>query len=285
VTRAVLRKIGETQLAWIAGDRAVHAARAAERPLELAEGARALGLVFLADGRLAEADSVVAAGLRGLESHGLRRSRASWSVWGALSLMGALVAARKGDRLMATGYLDQVARAASEVGSDANDLRTGFGPTNVAIHRVSVGVELGDPAEALKRANEVDVSNLPDQFRERRSSLLIEVARAYSQRRDKGAAVLQLHRQGNAEGLPQTRGKAAHARPLAVGTTCRHLELVESVAGVGCQPAQADLKELANSCDWAELAGVVCVAAVASGRGHERADPRGIRAGGGQPPS
>ena len=192
VTRAVLRKIGETQLAWIAGDRAVHAARAAERPLELAVGARALGLVFLADGRLVEADRVVTAGLRGLEAQGPRRSRPSWSVWGALSLMGALVAARKGDRATAADYLNEAGRAAEEVGTDANDLRTGFGPTNVAIHRVSVAVELGDPLEALNRASEVDLSNLPDQFRERRSSLLIDVARAYSQRRDKGTAVLHL---------------------------------------------------------------------------------------------
>jgi hypothetical protein len=64
--------------------------------------------------------------------------------------MGALVAARKGDRALAVDYLDEAARAAREVGSNSNDLRTGFGPTNVAIHRVSVAVELGDPPEALK---------------------------------------------------------------------------------------------------------------------------------------
>src|SRR5207244_3037126 len=55
-----------------------------------------------------------------------------WSVWGALSLMGALVAARKGDSAIVTDYLNEAARAAREVGNDSNDLRTSFGPTNVA---------------------------------------------------------------------------------------------------------------------------------------------------------
>jgi hypothetical protein len=90
----------------------------------------------------------VTAGLPGLEAQGPRQTRTSWSVWGALSLIGALVAARKGDRALAVDHLDEAAGAAREVGSDSNDLRTGFGPTNIAIHRVSVAVELGDPPEA-----------------------------------------------------------------------------------------------------------------------------------------
>jgi hypothetical protein len=73
-----------------------------------------------------------------------------------------------------------------EVGGDRNDLQTAFGPTNVAIHRVTVAVELGDAGDALHRGNEVDVSGLPDEFSERRSSLLIELARAYGQAPGKG---------------------------------------------------------------------------------------------------
>lgn len=35
-----------------------------------------------------------------------------------------------------------------------------FGPTNVRIHRVSVAAELGDPAEALRAAADVDPTRL-----------------------------------------------------------------------------------------------------------------------------
>lgn len=38
----------------------------------------------------------------------------------------------------------------------------------------------------------LDLSTLPEDYRERRSTLLLEMARAYGQRRNKGAAVLHL---------------------------------------------------------------------------------------------
>src|SRR5690606_25674061 len=66
---------------------------------------------------------------------------------------------------------------ASELGRDANCLWTAFGPTNVAIHRVVVNVELGRVAEAVELAPSVDTRSLPS---ERRVRHAIEVARAHT---------------------------------------------------------------------------------------------------------
>ena len=71
------------------------------------------------------------------------------SAAGALWLIAAIVAARRTQRAQAWARLDQADRLAGMLGEDANHGWTAFGPTNVAIHRVSVAVELGDAGEAV----------------------------------------------------------------------------------------------------------------------------------------
>jgi len=84
------------------------------------------------------------------------------SVTGALWLIAAVSAARRTDRGAAWERLDVAERLASMLGHDANHAWTAFGPTNVAIHRVSVAAELGDPGEALAAATAVDLGALPE---------------------------------------------------------------------------------------------------------------------------
>ncbi|MFF4344671.1 hypothetical protein ACFY00_32720 [Kitasatospora sp. NPDC001540] len=54
---------------------------------------------------------------------------------------------------------------------------TAFGPTNVAIHRISTAMELGDIQIAAGQGPRVDSSTLP---LERRVRHTLEIARAYS---------------------------------------------------------------------------------------------------------
>jgi hypothetical protein len=58
-----------------------------------------------------------------------------------------------------------------------------FGPTNVAIHRVWLALELGDPGQAISEADRVPYDNLPPELAERRTSHLITLAWAYYLRR------------------------------------------------------------------------------------------------------
>jgi transcriptional regulator with XRE-family HTH domain len=190
VTRAMLRKLGDAHLAWIAADRAVRAGRHAESPLLIAVGARALSQVFTETGQLDAALDISLSSAAALEPslRGDRSGPQGWSVWGALLLTAAIAAARDNDIGAASDYLRRASRAADHLHADRNDLWTSFGPTNVAIHGISVAVELGDVNETIRRAEQVNTTSLPADLRERRAQVFIDLGRAYVQRRDDAAA-------------------------------------------------------------------------------------------------
>jgi hypothetical protein len=131
---------------------------------------------------VADATGPLQPGLRGA-------SPAFLSVYGSLHLVGALAAARHDDRSTAGKHLAEAAECASRLGGDANHVWTAFGPTNVAIHRVSVAMELGDVQVALSVGPQVDTSRLPV---ERRVRHAIEIARAYRRRNQPDSALEQL---------------------------------------------------------------------------------------------
>jgi hypothetical protein len=107
-------------------------------------------------------------------------------------LTRAIIAARKSDRPAAQQFIRGARAVADRLGQDRNDFWTIFGPTNVAIHAVSVDVELGDPAAGLRKAPSVDLSRLSPELVERRVYHMIDVARGYAQQRNDAAAVLTL---------------------------------------------------------------------------------------------
>jgi transcriptional regulator with XRE-family HTH domain len=190
VTRAMLRKLGDAHLAWIAADRAVRAGRHAESPLLIAVGARALSQVFTETGQLDAALDISLSSAAALEPslRGDRSGPQGWSVWGALLLTAAIAAARDNDIGAASDYLRQASRAADHLHADRNDLWTSFGPTGVAIHGISVAVELGDVTETIRLAEQVNTTPLPADLLERRAQVFIDLGRAYVQRRDDAAA-------------------------------------------------------------------------------------------------
>jgi transcriptional regulator with XRE-family HTH domain len=192
LTAMALKKFGENELAWIAADRGILAADRAEAPLLMAVSARAVGQVFMSAGRLDEAERVSTAALTTLEPGLGNASPQHLSVYGALLLTRAIIAARKNDRATADQFIREAEATARRLGQDRNDFWTIFGPTNVAIHAVSVDVELGDPAAGLRKAPHVEPSRLAPELVERRVYHLIDLARSYVQQRNDAAAVLTL---------------------------------------------------------------------------------------------
>jgi hypothetical protein len=81
---------------------------------------------------------------------------------------------------------------ADRIGADGNHRWTAFGPTNVAIHRVSVAVELGDAPAALAAAEAVDVDRLPEGLRSRLVQVRLDLAWAHAQRRRDAEALVAL---------------------------------------------------------------------------------------------
>lgn len=94
-----------------------------------------------------------------------------------LHLRTAVAAARRQDRQSAEELLEHAERSAVQLGEDGNYWQTGFGPTNVELHRLSAGLDLGDIAWVARRGENVDVGHPPV---ERQVTHMIDRARALS---------------------------------------------------------------------------------------------------------
>lgn len=150
-------------------------------------GGGALALPLQAD-RLDDAESVATTTAANLDDD----SPLGLSVRGALTLIAAVIAGRRNDRAEATERLQRAQLLADQLGEDGNYGWTAFGPTNVAIHRVSAAAELGDASSAIAQAEFVDVDSMPSGLLSRRAQVHIDMAWAYSQRRADAEAVVNL---------------------------------------------------------------------------------------------
>ena len=184
----LVTKVGNGELAWITADRAATAALHAESPTLGAAAAYQVACAFLKNDRLDDAETVALVTATNLDDD----SPAGLSVRGALTLIAAVIAGRRNDHGEATERLQRAQLLAEQLGEDANHAWTAFGPTNVAIHRVSAAAELGDAAAAIAQAEFVDVASMPAGLLSRRAQVHIDMAWAYTQRRADAEAVVNL---------------------------------------------------------------------------------------------
>jgi transcriptional regulator with XRE-family HTH domain len=186
---AVLAALDEPEGAWLAADRAAFVAESAGRPALVLASQHRLALAFLITDRLDNARLIATRAVEAAAPVVDDNDPELLSVWGALHLVLAVVASRSGQRSAARDHLGVAEDAGKRLGVDRNDFHTEFGPTNAALHAVSVAVELGDAGEALDRADRVDASALSV---ERRARMLIDVACANAQLRRSADAVAAL---------------------------------------------------------------------------------------------
>lgn len=172
-----LSKVGEADLSWIAAERAMKAADEADDPLVLASAARAATHALLAVGRYDDALSLGETAARWLGPQVALGDPDALSLLGMLHLRTAVAAARRQDRTAADELLGHAERSAMRLGEDANYWQTGFGPTNVELHRLSAGLDLGDMSWVASRGENVAVDHLPV---ERQVTHMIDLARALS---------------------------------------------------------------------------------------------------------
>jgi transcriptional regulator with XRE-family HTH domain len=180
-TSGMLDRIGEKDLPWIAAERGMAAAERSEDGLLVALASWRLSVALRHNGLLQESIDVPVATADALRPQ-LAQSPQHASMYGALMLKGAVGAASVGDHVAVRDYLRECDRAAALTG-DRNDFWTAFGPSNVAIHRVWLATEMGDPIDALRQAAHVDDTALPPELAERRASHLITVAWSHYLRR------------------------------------------------------------------------------------------------------
>ncbi|MYR60233.1 helix-turn-helix domain-containing protein [Streptomyces sp. SID625] len=208
--RSYLRRTGRIDLAMLAADRAMRAAEDADDPLRIAAAQWNLGHVLLATDQPAEAEELA---LRAAEDVATARlpEVERTAMGGALHLVAVVGSARRRrwwearDRLV-----KQAAPAARKVPDATNIAYTVFGPTNIALHALSIDMEAGETGEALHTADSIDTSGLPSL--EREFTFGLEVAACHSQRRDDAATLLALL---NLEALaPEDLARTALARHL-----------------------------------------------------------------------
>jgi transcriptional regulator with XRE-family HTH domain len=174
--------------AWVAADRAIHAAEQSGQPLHVFASVFRLAQAFVRLKRLDQAEHAATTAANAVEQYaqGTDAEPEALSVLGSLRLVLALVHARAGDRAKARQETERARAVARRIGEDRNDFNLEFGPTNVEIQAVSIAVELGDAGEAIDTGQSIDASALSV---ERQARLLMDMGRAYAQRRQSGEAL------------------------------------------------------------------------------------------------
>ncbi len=186
----VAEVLGDMEDAALASGQGMIAAQQSGDPLDAALSACRIATPLMRAGRDADArDCCTGAAMRIAALTGKEAD----SVQGSLLLMASVAAARQGDAGGARAALAEAHGAALRLdGEQRNDLWTAFGSANVALHEVSVAVELGEFGIALERAGHVDVSLFPAELAGRRSRLYVEQARCYAAERKDEAAIASL---------------------------------------------------------------------------------------------
>jgi transcriptional regulator with XRE-family HTH domain len=178
----------EADAAWVAADRSIQAAEASGEPLEVCAGTFRLAQAFVRLKRLDQAEYAAQRAVDVLEAHirGRTATPQELSVTGALHLVLAMVHSRGSRRPEAKQEIDKARTIAQTMGEDRNDYDLEFGPTNVDLWAVAIAVELGDAGEAIDIGEAIDAAHLSN---ERQARLLMDMGRAYAQRRQVGEAL------------------------------------------------------------------------------------------------
>lgn len=188
--RTFTKRIGRIDLSLLVADRAVFAAEESEDPLRVGAAYWNLGHILTAQNELEAAEEVTVHAAERLEPL-LSNHGPDWAgMYGALWLVASMAAVRNGDSWTARERVRRYAQPAARQAGECNVMWTVFGPTNVNLHAVSLEMEAGEAAEALRLADEVDVAQIA--VRERQMTFFLEVARCYDQRREDPAVLVHL---------------------------------------------------------------------------------------------
>ncbi|BCJ60982.1 helix-turn-helix domain-containing protein [Micromonospora endophytica] len=182
IASSVLRKLGESELAWLAADRSIAVAQRADDQLLAGVATTRVSNALVAMGRARPALELnVNIANRLAPGGGNDTSPERLSVYGMLLLQGAMAASRIGDTASVDDLLGEAYEAARELGGDQNHYWTSFGPTNVELHRAAAAVELGDGGRAVEVHQRIKPPQFDALLPERRAHHLLDLARGYAQ--------------------------------------------------------------------------------------------------------
>jgi transcriptional regulator with XRE-family HTH domain len=201
ITRQWLHHIPDGDLAWIAADRAMSAAREADDPHLIAIGAWALSASYRRAGQQDEATRLCLAAADELKARmevpGCDVDPQFLADYGILHLAAAVSSAQSDDDNRAWA-LHRVADQAARAIPNRYDPWTAFGRGNVDIYGLALSAELGRADAVIEYSSRLLIDDVPSV--ERRAAALINTARGYVRRGEDEAAALVLL---DAEGISQ----------------------------------------------------------------------------------
>ena len=183
-TAAAMAKLRQVDVAWVAGDRSIEAAERAGEPLLAAAGVFRIAHAFLSGNRIEEALRDGACSRRCARTPGSHRTARADRPEGALNQVGAVIATRANEEDIGAHAQGGGSGGTTRGGSQRLRDRIRSYERCAACRRRRCGA--GDAGEALRRAAPVDASRLSV---ERRGRFLLDMARAYAQRRKTAEAV------------------------------------------------------------------------------------------------
>ncbi|MEU6260198.1 helix-turn-helix domain-containing protein [Streptomyces griseorubiginosus] len=189
--RSYCRRAGRLDLSLMVADRAIRAAEDADDPVRIAAAQWNLGHVLLSHNEPAAVEDAKEVALRAVEQ--LRQAPTSAegkAVEGALELVAVVSDARRRCWWEARDRLEQRAAPLAEEVGEGNVQWTVFGPTNVAMHAMSIEMLAGEATEGLRVADQIDTHCLPS--RERQFTFGLELARCHDLRREDAAVLVHL---------------------------------------------------------------------------------------------
>jgi hypothetical protein len=185
-------KVGDFGLAWVTADRGLRFAKNTVRHGLIGIASYQVACALLGNGHLTDAEETATQAADLLASQTKTSIRDVTSARGALLLLLAVMAGRRGDAQAAKRNLRGAARLSDQLGPDGNVLWTAFGPTNIAIHQLAVHVALKDSRSALQLGERIDTDALPTVLLGRRSQVHLELGWASVGQGDDSLAVLHL---------------------------------------------------------------------------------------------
>jgi transcriptional regulator with XRE-family HTH domain len=230
---STLMKFETTELAWLAADRAMLAARTVGDPICLARATRSVARAMAGVGQRRDAIDVLVAMARRMEPELAGGDRHLLSLYGMLLLPAEIAAAGDGDAQTALTMHDEADEVARRLGPGYHDPVNVFGVTNVALHRLAALVRLQEGGRAVAYASTIEppaLSRLPS---ERKAAYLLDLAEAHRQCRQHREATAALVR------AEQVAPEEVRCRPAAHTLIRRLLDVTSG------QPA-LQLRQLAE---------------------------------------
>ncbi|MFI5898069.1 helix-turn-helix domain-containing protein [Actinoplanes sp. NPDC051513] len=190
VASSVLRNLGHVTDAWVGGERCREAAEATGDPVLRGLAASTLANAAIACGSYQRALTLAERAAEDLQGHFARPGGAE--TLGSLHLISAYAnRGRDRDRLdESRAYLAEAAELARRTG-ETTTMGMFFGPTNVAIWRISMEADLGgDPARAAEIARHTTPAAIAAGFRQ--VFYYVDTARALTQLGGRDEAAIRL---------------------------------------------------------------------------------------------